>query len=362
MRLFVVGVNHKTASIEVRERVAFNPAQSRQWAAWLMAQEIAHEAVILSTCNRTEIYGVSQDARTGAARVQDLLVGHRRLDPTTARDSFYQLFDVPVARHLFRVAASLDSMVVGEPQILGQVRQAHRLALDHGTTGLLTDALFQQAARAGQRVRRETRLGQGCVSISSVVIQLVKSLIEDLSSSQVLVLGSGKMGTSTIRDLAGAGANNIRVTGRSVEPGERVNDLPARAIAWNEYPQAIGECDLIISALATERHALTREQIQHIMAGRPGRPLFFIDLGVPRTIDPAARSLPAVVLYDLDDVNRIITANRQEREKHIPEAERVVEDEVRKFVSHHQAASHRPTASLAAFVPPGPQPVDCYSF
>ncbi|MBI3948888.1 MAG: glutamyl-tRNA reductase [Acidobacteria bacterium] len=331
MTVFVLGVNHKTASIELREQLAFTPVQSQAWAAWLVAQGIVREAVILSTCNRTEIYGVSPEPIETAAQVRDLICKHRRLDSIQLRDCVYEYSDVNAVRHLFHVASSLDSMVVGEPQILGQVRQAYRTALENGTTGPATNPMFQRALRVGKRVRHEVPLGQGRVSISSVIVQLAESILLDLSVRPILVLGLGKMGSSTIQCLADAGAKNIWVTSRSSERPEPLDDSSACAIPWRELQQAILECDLIISALAVEQCILSQQQIQQVITQRPDHPLLLIDIGLPRNIDPGVRRLNGVVLYDLDDIHRIMAANKQAREKHIPEAERLIEDEVWRF-------------------------------
>lgn len=330
MTVFVIGVNHKTASIELRERLAFTPTQSQAWAAGLVAQGIVREAVILSTCNRTEIYGVCQNPIGRGAQVRERLCVSRRLDPDRIGDSFYEYTDVDAVRHLFRVASSLDSMVIGEPQILGQVRQAYQSALEHGTTGPVTNVLFQRALRVGKRIRHEVPLGQGCVSISSVIVQLARSIMADLSAPHILVLGLGKMGISTIRCLADSGAKNILVASRSGDRPGLPDELPAGAIPWDERHQAISACDLIISALAAEEHVLSQQRIQPVMTQRPDRPLLLIDIGLPRNIDPAVRLLKGVILYDLDDIHHIIAANKQERQKYIPEAERLIEAEVQR--------------------------------
>ncbi|RMG55681.1 MAG: glutamyl-tRNA reductase [Acidobacteria bacterium] len=340
MSLLVVGLNHRTAPIELREHVAFAPAQAREAIQQLTREGVLEEAVIVSTCNRSEVYGVSALERKAVPAVQSFVCQFHRVDPQRLNGAFYHYLEADAVRHLFRVAASLDSMVLGEPHILGQVRQAFSMALECRTTGLILNHLFQKAAQVGKRVRSETEIGLRPTSVSAVAVELATKIFGELGDRSVLVVGAGQMSQLTARGLAMRGAGRITVTNRSFDRATVLAEqVGGRALPWEQLVTSLKIQDIVITSVQTDQYIIRRDVIEQMMSERNHRPLFLIDLGLPRNIDPDAEHVYNVFLYNLDDLQSIAARNREAREKDIPKAERIVEEEVRKFMRWQESLS-----------------------
>lgn len=340
MSLLVVGLNHRTAPIELREHVAFAPAQAREAIQQLTREGVLEEAVIVSTCNRSEVYGVSALERKAVPAVQSFVCRFHCVDPQRLNGAFYHYLEADAVRHLFRVAASLDSMVLGEPHILGQVRQAFSMALECRTTGLILNHLFQKAAQVGKRVRSETEIGLRPTSVSAVAVELAMKIFGELGDRSVLVVGAGQMSQLTARGLAMRGARRITVTNRSFDRATVLAEqVGGRALPWEQLVTSLKIQDIVITSVQTDQYIIRRDVIEQMMSERNHRPLFLIDLGLPRNIDPDAEHVYNVFLYNLDDLQSIAARNREAREKDIPKAERIVEEEVRKFMRWQESLS-----------------------
>jgi glutamyl-tRNA reductase len=344
MHLVVVGLNHQTAPIELRERVAFGPDQIREAIQQLNHGGVLDEALILSTCNRSEIYGVSGEDQNVIPAVKSFVGEFHHVDLGHLNGSLYTYQDAEVVSHLFHVATSLDSMVLGEPHILGQVRGAFLLALETGTTGLVLNHLFQKAAQVGKRVRAETEIGWRPVSVSSVAVELATKIFGELHDCSVLVIGAGEMGQLTVRSLALRGAKRITVINRSFDHAVALaRQVGGRARPWETLASTLVAQDIVISSVQTDQYIAGRELIEKSLEERNHRPLFIVDLGLPRNIDPRAQDVYNAFLYNLDHLQTIAETNRREREKDIPKAERIIEEEVVKFMKWQEGLSTIPT-------------------
>jgi len=344
MQVLVVGLNHQTAPIEVRETVAFSPEKSREAITQLSTKGVLQEAVIVSTCNRSEIYGVNNGEKDVIQKVQSFVGQFHRLDPRQLNGCLYSHLNAEAVRHLFSVSSSLDSMVVGEPHILGQVRDAFLLALESGTTGAILNHLFQKAAQVGKRIRTETEIGRRPVSVSSVAVELATKIFGELQGCPVLVVGAGDMSQLTVRSLVLRGAKEIAVTNRSLDRAVALAEpFGGHAIPWETFVGTLPSHDIVISSVQTDQYIVRRELIEGIMSQRNHRPLFLIDLGLPRNIDPQVQDVYNVFLYNLDDLQTIAEMNRRAREKDIPKAEHIIEQEAEKFMRWQESLPTIPT-------------------
>ena len=329
-RLFAVGLSHRTAPVELRETVDFSRAGAADALAALSARGVGPEIVILSTCNRAEIYAVAgPDAPDAAAR---FFAEYHEVPLASLTDHLYVKRGPDAARHLFRVAAGLDSLVVGEPQILGQVKTAYATASDHGFTGAVTNRLFHTAFGVGKRVRSETGLSEGAVSVSYAAISLARKIFANLADLNVLVLGAGGMAKLTGMHLKAQQVRQITIASRTLRVAENLaRQLGGRAVPWEQIADAIGAADIVITATGASQPVLTRASLQEAMRPRRQRPLFIIDIGVPRDVEPGAGDLDQVFLYNIDDLQSIVKENLTRRSEELERAEAIVHEEVEKF-------------------------------
>ena len=336
MNVQVVGCSHHNASIDIRERLAFPPEQAAAALAQLRQERAEVEAVLLSTCNRVELYTAAECAPLPPrAEVAAFFGRFHRLEPGAIVEHLYEQSGEAAVRHLFRVASSLDSMVVGEPQILSQVKQAYQLATQLGTAGPLTHAAFQTAVRVARRVAEETSIHHRRVSIPSVAVaDFAQQIFERLDDKRVLVIGAGEMAEETLRYLQDEGARDIAVVNRSAE---RAAELAARwngrAVPWERMLEELAAADLVISTTAASEPVLTVAQFASVEPLRCDRPLFVLDLAVPRDFDPAISDRPGVYLYSVDDLRMACERNRRERDKELPAAMQIIEQEVGRFMA-----------------------------
>jgi len=343
MKLQVIGCSHHNSSVEMRERLAFSADQARDARARLRSLYPDTEMVVLSTCNRVELYFAAErpDRLPTHHAVVEFLAGFHGLDALEVFDELFERSGEDAIRHLFTVAASLDSMVVGEAQILSQVKQAYDQATDDDATGPLTHAVFQAAIRVAKRVARETAINQKRVSVASVAVaDFAKQFFERFDDKQVLLIGAGEMGEETLRYLIDEGARQIAVVNRSEARGrELAARLGGHVAAWSEWRGLLAAADIVVTTTGSTEPILTAEEFRPIHHARAQRPLFVLDLAVPRDFDPLIGDFVGVYLYSVDDLKETCEANRRAREKEWPKAERIIDEETARFMAelHHRA-------------------------
>jgi glutamyl-tRNA reductase len=343
MRLFAVGVSHRTAPVELRETVDFGRRGLPLALEALRERNLAREAVVLSTCNRAEIYaGAESDA--AAESCGRFISEFNGVDWHTLAPHIVIYRGPEAADHLFRVAAGLDSLVVGEPQILGQVKDAFSAAAEVKATGALTYRLFTTAFSVGKRVRSETGLGEGAVSVSYAAIALARKIFGRLKGLNVLVLGAGEMATLTATHLRAQEVDRLTIASRTLASAESLaRELKGHAVPWSSLPQALSAADIVVTATGSPDPVLTRAMVEEAMRPRRGRPLFIIDIALPRDVEPEAGGLDQVFLYDIDDLQTIVKENLARRSTEVQRAESIVREEVDRFRAWMQSRDVVPT-------------------
>jgi glutamyl-tRNA reductase len=335
MEIVLVGLNFRTAPVEVREKVFFSQEQAQRAAEELRANGILEETLILSTCNRSEVYGVNPNAnRESAAALSSYLSQFHKLKPDLLSPSLYHHYDHDVVRHLFRVAAGLESMLLGEAEILGQVREAYLRAHEGHATGPVLNRLFQAALEIGKRVRAETELGTRPMGVASAGMKLAERIFGKLSDRSALVLGAGTISEQVVSQLRDRGIAHLYLSNRSRERAEEfVNQYNGTIIEWGDWDTALKLPDVIVSAVGVQEPLLTKPMMERAMAARGNRALFLMDLGLPRNVDTAVAKLYNTYVYTMDDLTEIVNQNRDARQSEVPKAEALVEEHVGKFIS-----------------------------
>lgn len=335
MEIVLVGLNHRTAPVEVRERVSFTAEQASRAAAELRSRGILEETLVLSTCNRSEVYGVPPEAsHECAAGLSSFLSEFHEVRPDLLSVALYHRYDRHAVRHLFRVSAGLDSMLLGEAEILGQVRDAYRFAHEQGATGPVLNRMFQAALEVGKRVRSETDLGTHPMSVASAGVKLAERIFGKLRDRTALVLGAGTISEQVVVQLRDRGIAKLMVSNRSAERAEKLAaEFRGTVVPWGHWSEALQMPDVVVASVAAEEPILDRATLERAMSSRGNRALLLMDLGLPRNIDPAAAELYNVYLYNLDDLGGIVQQSRAMRESEIPRAEAIVEEHVGKFLS-----------------------------
>jgi len=329
MTLALIGVNHKTAPIELRERIAISREDLPETTRALAAVPGVAECMIVSTCNRVEILAAVESPSIDLA---SFLHRHFGLDPALLAPHLYQHRDQEAVRHLFRVAASLDSMVVGEPQILGQVKEAFAVARVSGTVGGQLEHLLQSTFAAAKKVRSETEIGSNSVSIASVAVELARKIFGSLEGRTVFLVGAGKMSELAARHLVQQGAGAILVTNRTLERARRMAEtFRGQVIPFEELHDAASQADIVISSTGAPHPIFRREHGQAFMHRRRNRPMFFIDIAVPRDVDPEMGKLEGIFVYDIDDLQQVAAAHLSERSREATDAEALIAAEVERF-------------------------------
>ncbi|HEX4383220.1 MAG TPA: glutamyl-tRNA reductase [Myxococcales bacterium] len=343
MTVVCVGLSHREAPIAVREQLAVPEAQVQERLRELRALPGVREAMLLSTCNRLEIFAVTDGRGPG----EDLL---ERLGPQAASHARCR-FDDEALRHLFRVAASLDSMVVGEAQILGQVKEAAARAQEGGALGPLLGRAVERALSAAKRVRTETEIARGAVSISSVAVRLAKKLLGDLTGRCVLLIGAGEMGQLAARELRAAGAQELLVANRSFSAAEELaQQVSGVPVMLEDLPQLLERADVALCSTAAPAFVVTRDAMAKALKARRYRPIFLVDLTLPRNVEPSANELENVYVYDLDDLENVAARNGEARTAHVGRAEEIVEEELKALLAQAQERASLPVlAQLRAY-------------
>jgi glutamyl-tRNA reductase len=332
MHIIAVGVNYRTAPVEIREKLSFNENELVSAMTALKNQKSILENIIVSTCNRTEIYAVVDQVHTGRYYVKAFLSEWFQIDKDEF-SPFLRIFEGDAAvEHLYRVACGLDSMVLGETQILGQVRSSFLLAQEKQTIGTVFNQLFKQAVTLAKRAHHETEIGANAVSVSYAAVELAKKILGDLSSTEVLILGAGKMGELAVQNLYGSGAKKVTVVNRTFEKAQELaNRFSGQAKRLSELQCALVEADILISSTGAKDFVITKQMMKEVERLRKGRPLFMVDIAVPRDLDPALAELESVFLYDIDDLEGIVQANLQERQRAAEQIEIMIEVEMVDF-------------------------------
>ena len=342
MKVTVVGVNFRTAPLEARERLAVAGellGEANQSLAMRTGQ-----AVVLSTCNRTEFYTMVEDPAQAQKAVAELLDESQEGAYAELAPLFYTHQHEDAARHLFRVTCSLDSMILGESEVLGQVREAFGVAVAAGTVANPLSRLFHQALRVGKRARRETEIGRNALSVSYACVELARRALGDLGGLTALVVGTGEAGKLAAKALRSVGVSRLLVTNRTfARAAELAQELGGHAVPFKELEAALREADLAVSSTGMPAYLLTPELMGRAMAGRDGRPLFLLDIAVPRDVDPAVRRVSNVVLADIDDLDAVTEANLQRRESEARRVEAIVTEEVARFLHWWDSLSIVPT-------------------
>jgi glutamyl-tRNA reductase len=335
MEIVLVGLNHRTAPVEVRERVSYTAEQASRAASELRSRGILEETLVLSTCNRSEVYGVPPEtSHESAARLSSFLSEFHKVQPDILSVSLYHHYDRQAVRHLFRVSAGLDSMMLGEAEILGQVREAYKFAYEQGATGPVLNRMFQAALEVGKRVRSETELGTRPMSVASAGVKLAERIFGKLGQRTALVLGAGTISEQVMLQLRDRGIGQLLMMNRSRERAEKLaTEFRGTVMPWGEWGDALRSPDVIVSSVAAEEPILERATLEQAMAARGNRALFIMDLGLPRNIEPASAEIYNVYLYNLDDLGGIVQQSRAMRENEIPRAETIVDEHVGKFLS-----------------------------
>ncbi|MGG0184504.1 glutamyl-tRNA reductase [Bacillus rhizoplanae] len=334
MHILVVGVNYRTAPVEIREKLTFQAAELEQAMTTLQKQKSVLENVIVSTCNRTEIYAVVDQLHTGRYYIKKFMADWFQLEIEEI-SPYLSIFEQDGATdHLFRVTCGLDSMVVGETQILGQMRDSFLLAQEVKTTGTIFNELFKQVVTLAKRAHSETTIGGNAMSVSYAAVELGKKIFGDLKDCHVLILGAGKMGELALQNLYGSGAHKVTVMNRTFAKAETMAEkYMGRAKPLNQLQCALLEADIIISSTGASEYVITKEMMSKVEGMRSGRPLFMVDIAVPRDIDPAIDALESVFLYDIDDLQGVVEANRAERLKEAEKIQIMIEEEMILFKS-----------------------------
>lgn len=340
MKLALVGVSHKTAPIELRERIAISRDLLPEATRALAAMPGVAECMIVSTCNRVEMLA-AVDGR--GADLAGFLHTQFGLDPSLLAPHIYHHYDQDAVRHLFRVAASLDSVVVGEPQILGQVKEAFAVARANGTVGSELEHLLQSALAAAKRVRTETEIGSNSVSVASVAVELARKIFGSLHGRSVFLIGAGKMSELAARHLVQQGAGAILVTNRTLERARQLAEpFRGRVIPFEQLHDAAVEADIVISSSGAPHPIFRREHGQAFMHRRRNRPMFFIDIAVPRDVDPAVNQIEGIFVYDIDDLQEVAAAHMAERSRQAGDAEALIAAEVERFHQKRRAVNVAP--------------------
>ncbi|RMG60661.1 MAG: glutamyl-tRNA reductase [Deltaproteobacteria bacterium] len=340
MKLVLVGLNHKTAPVEVREKFAFPESGMGLALAGVLERDSVKECAIVSTCNRVEIYAVVDDERKGVEEIKQFFAEYHGASLEDVDGYLYSYRGSEAIRHLFRVASSLDSMVLGEPQILGQVKDAYEYSLKFRSSGPNLKKLFPRAFQVAKRVRTETKVASSAVSVSYAAVELAKKIFSTLEDKTVMLIGAGEMSELAARHLLNAGAGKILVTNRTFERAVKLaNEFEGTPIRFEEFISHLKYADIVISSTGAPRVIIERGDVERVIQERRNRPMFFIDMAVPRDIDPYANEIDNVYVYDIDDLQSVVEENIGERQKEARKAEEIVLEEVEKFQKYYREVS-----------------------
>ncbi|MDA8227076.1 MAG: glutamyl-tRNA reductase [Desulfitobacterium hafniense] len=340
----VVGVNHRTAPLEIRERMSFHPSKIEGALSELKCYPSVQGVVILSTCNRLEVYAATTDVQEGINSVKSFLAEHGGFEDKELYQYLYVHTLYEAVRHLYRVVSGLDSMILGETQILGQVSRAYEQAIEAGVTNKVINVFFQNALTVGKRVRTETLIDQHPTSISYTAVELAKQIFGELAGKSILILGAGEMSALTAKHLVAAGASTVMVSNRSYDRAKALaSEFYGKAVPFEALDEHLEKADIVISATASTHFVISTERMEQVMANRRNRSILLVDIAVPRDIHPEVADLPGVTLYDIDDLRGVVDRHQEAREVAAQSAESIVDDEMNKFLKWHNSLFVIPT-------------------
>jgi glutamyl-tRNA reductase len=343
MNLLCVGISHHTAPLDVRERLWFSSDEIRRTLPLLKPLSTS-ESVLFSTCNRTELYVMMENGTIEPDVLKKLLIAQKSAVGKVQPSDMFMMTAGDAARHLFRVAASLDSMVLGDVQILAQVKEGFNLAIELGTAGVFMNRLFQLAFRVGKRTRTETEIGEGAVSISYAAVELAEKIFDDLQKKTAFIIGAGETAGLTATHLRGKNIGKLLITNRTQERAEQLaQKVHGTAIPFDSWCDALAESDIVISSVEVNRYIIQPSDIQSLVRKNRNGPLFVIDLGVPRNIDPQIKELENIFLYDLDTLNTMIDENLQHRKAEIPKVDAIIVDVLTELTLWYSSLEVNPT-------------------
>jgi glutamyl-tRNA reductase len=336
MNIIVVGLSHKTAAVEIREKVAFAPTQMEKPLSAVVALPDITEAVIVSTCNRVEIYAM--------ARLKRFLSDYHNIPLETLESHLYSYHGEDATRHVFRVASSLDSMVVGEPQILGQIKTSYGYAAEYKSSGIILNRFLHKAFSVAKRVRTETKIASSAVSVAFAAVELAKKIFGDLSDKTVLLIGAGEMCELAAKHFINTGVRGVMVTNRTFERAEKLaQEFDAKAIKFEDLFDFLPKADIILSSTGAPHFIIHEKEVEEVIRRRKMKPMFFIDIAVPRDIDPKVNNVENVYLYTVDDLNGVVATNLEQRKIEAAKAEAIVEQEIGQFFKWLSSLEVTPT-------------------
>ncbi len=344
MNIIVVGLSHKTASVDIREKVAFAPTQMEKPLSQLLALQDINEAIIVSTCNRVEIYASTRDVAGAMARLKRFLADHHNLLLETLEPHLYSYHGEAAIRHLFRVASSLDSMVVGEPQILGQIKTAYGYAAEYKSSGIILNRFLHKAFSVAKRVRTETKIASSAVSVAFAAVELAKKIFGDLSDKTVMLIGAGEMCELAAKHFLNNGVRGVMVTNRTFERAVRLaEEFDGKAVNFDDLFEQLHKADIILSSTGATHFIIGPKDVTEVVRRRKMKPMFFIDIAVPRDIDPKVNDVENVYLYTVDDLQDIVASNLQQRAEEAKKAEAIVDQEIGQFFKWLSSLDVTPT-------------------
>src|SRR4051812_23145173 len=341
-----LGISHKTAPVALRERVAMGEIEGERFLREAIASPALDEAVVISTCNRTEVYATTRDPVVAETAVLGMLASRAGIRPTELAEVIYSPRNCDAARHLYRVTAGLESMIVGEAEVQGQVKRAFELAQAAGATGPMVNRLFGAALQTGKRVRTETAIGEGGASVSSVAVDLARDLLGDLAERRVVIIGAGETSELTARALHEQGVAAVFFANRRADRARAIaSRFGGDVVALVDLPEHLETADIVVSSTSSPHAIVGAGELEVVMRHREGRPLLLVDIAVPRDIEAACGDLDGVTLYDIDDLQAVVARNLEVRSAEAARAEGIVEDEIQRFARWMGQADVRPTVS-----------------
>ena len=343
MHLHCLGLNHRTTPIEIREKFWFSSDEIRAILGILKEHNVK-ESVLVSTCNRTELYYIAEDDSIPSYAIRQLLAGYKESEVEIHDKYFYSISSLHAVNHLFKLSSGADSMVLGDIQILNQIKTAYALAQEAHATGLILNRLFNNAIHTGKRARTETEVSHGAVSVGYAAAELASKIFQDLSGKTALLIGAGDTGALTAKHLAGQGLGKLIITNRTRERAlELLTELNGTVVDFEDLFNVLPDVDIVISSISTNRYILSMAQIREAVKFRRNRPLFLIDLGMPRNIDPLSGTLDNVFLHDIDDLFHIVDKNLDNRKREIPKINEIVFEQLKEFDQWHNSLQINPT-------------------
>lgn len=342
MNIFAVGVNHKTSSVEVREKVHFKSEEIISFLPVLM-QDYMDEAVIVSTCNRTEIYGTLKFENTDVDDIINTIIHYKDAGTILTKKQFYTLFDNEAVKHLLEVSSSIDSLIIGDVQVLTQVKEAYKISADNGFAGNLLHKVFQTAIRTGKRVKTETSISEGAVSVSYAAVELSEKIFDDISTKNVLIIGAGETAELAAQQLTKHGIASLSIANRTFEKAVALcGQFDGTPIRIEEISEKLPSIDILISSVSSDGYILNKEEIMQAMSKRNSRTLLIIDIGIPRNIDPDAANIENVFLENIDSLNEIAKGNYSKRMSELPKIQKIIEEEIKTLFLWYHARTLTP--------------------